>query len=153
VSGGQTGADRGALDAALSLAVPIGGWVPKGRLAEDGRIPDLYAGLTEAPSAVPADRTRRNVLDSDGTLIVAFGALEGGTALTHEVARELAKPCLVLDLGEPDAPARRADEARAWVLRHQISVLNVAGPRLSEDARAYARAFELVSALLAPDAR
>jgi hypothetical protein len=73
VSGGQTGADRGALDAALECGIETGGWVPKGRLAEDGVIPEKYMGLKEAPSKEPAVRTTLNVRDSDATLIVSRG--------------------------------------------------------------------------------
>jgi len=146
VSGGQTGVDRGALDAARAAGVPIGGWVPRGRWAEDGVVPDAYAELREAPSADPAERTRRNVEDSDGTLLLSHGALAGGSALTRRLAEQLGKPCLWLDLdatGAADASA----QARAWIERHAIGVLNVAGPRASEDPRGYSAAFELIAAV------
>ena len=66
ISGGQTGVDRGALDAALKASISCGGWGPKGRKAEDGPIPERYP-LQELPGADYLHRTRRNVVDSDGT--------------------------------------------------------------------------------------
>src|SRR5690349_9704209 len=103
VSGGQTGADRAALDVARAWRIPTGGWVPAGRLAEDGRIADVYEGLLETASADPSERTRFNVRDSDGTLILSHGTLAGGSELTRDVAGELKRPCLHLDLNQSDA--------------------------------------------------
>src|SRR6516162_4541079 len=88
VSGGQTGVDRGALDAALGLGVPCGGWCPDGRRAEDGVIPARYP-VTELRGAGYEERTHKNVEDSDGTLIITFGQVSGGTARTLEVCRKL----------------------------------------------------------------
>ena len=82
VSGGQTGADRAALDAALGAGVPIGGWVPKGRRAEDGTIPERYSNLRETDTDLYETRTRWNVRDSDATLILSHGALAGGSKKT-----------------------------------------------------------------------
>jgi hypothetical protein len=127
VSGGQTGADRGALDAAIALGLPHGGWCPRGRRAEDGVIPDRYL-LDETGSRQYAARTERNVIDSDGTLIVIRGRLQGGSALTARVARARGKPCLIVDMARDTAGA---DEIRDWLRKHAIAVLNVAGPRES----------------------
>jgi hypothetical protein len=132
VSGGQTGVDRAALDAALELRIPIGGWCPKGRKAEDGPIPLDYP-LRETPSARYQQRTEWNVRDSKGTLILCFGAPSGGTRLTLEIATRLKKPCLVLDLHSAPLPER----VREWMPAHNIQVLNVAGPRGSRDARVH----------------
>ena len=85
VSGGQTGADRAALDVAVELAIDCGGWVPRGRLAEDGVIPDRYAGLVEADDERPAVRTALNVRDSDATLILSHGELTGADFVTFRV--------------------------------------------------------------------
>lgn len=148
VSGGQTGVDRGALDAARAAGVPIGGWVPRGRWAEDGRVPDTYDALRETDSADPAQRTRRNVEDSDGTLLVSHGPLLGGSELTRSVAVALAKPCLWLDL-EALSLADAVARARQWVSRYQIRTLNVAGPRSSEDPNGYAATLSLIGAVLA----
>src|SRR5437868_610576 len=106
ISGGQTGVDRAALDVALELGIACGGWCPKGRLAEDGPIPERYP-LKETNLPVYPQRTEWNVRDSDGTLVLTLGspakngelAPEGsGTALTIELARRQKKPCLVVDL-------------------------------------------------------
>lgn len=147
MAGGQTGVDRGALDAARAAGVTIGGWVPRDRWAEDGRVPDEYVGMRETISRDPAERTRLNVEDSDGTLLLSHGPLRGGSALTLARAEAASKPCLWLDLdacSTSDAAAR----ARAWLQLHAIQTLNVAGPRASEDPAGRDAAFQLVKALL-----
>ena len=126
VSGGQTGVDRAALDAAIALGVPCGGWCPRGRRAEGGPIPGTYP-LRETPTSRYPERTAWNVRDSDGTLVLTRGAPKGGTALTVALARRAGKPVLVADPGE-DPPG----EIAAWLARERIRTLNVAGPRESE---------------------
>lgn len=148
VSGGQTGADRAALDAARACGVPLGGWVPRGRAAEDGPIPPEYAELQEADSPDVDVRTRLNVRDSDGTLIVSHGKLAGGSALTLEFAKELRKPVLHLDL-ETLSAKEALEVCLAWLHSNDIETLNVAGPRASSDARVYSATFAIVSGLLA----
>jgi len=129
VSGGQTGADRAALDWAIDQGVEHGGWCPRGRRAEDGVIPPRYH-LTETPSERYEERTEWNVRDSDGTVILTLSAtLSGGSLRTAEMARTLGKPCLHLSaLGDGDAAA---EKLRRFVGDHAIRVLNVAGPRAS----------------------
>ena len=127
VSGGQTGVDRGALDAALELGFACGGWCPHGRRAENGTIPDRYP-LTETASPDYAARTRMNVRDSDGTLILTRGAPTGGTGLTVDLATVLEKPTLVVDLTVAD-PAEVLENTRDWIAQNAIETLNVAGPR------------------------
>ncbi len=134
VSGGQTGVDRAALDAAAECGLPRGGWCPRGRKAEDGALDRRYP-LTETPSASYSERTRWNVRDSDGTLIVTAGAPTGGTALTVRAARETQRPLHVVDL---DA-AFSVDEVVWWIRATGIAVLNVAGPRESGAPGIYRR--------------
>jgi hypothetical protein len=141
-SGGQTGVDRAALDAAMAAGLRVAGWCPRGRLAEDGRIPVRYP-LVEAPTAESADRTMRNVRDSDATLILAREPLLGGTALTAEEARRLGRPVLVVD----PASAAPADVAN-WLRARGVRDLNVAGPRESEKPGAYAEAKAFLDVLL-----
>lgn len=151
ISGGQAGADRAALDVALALGLPCGGWCPKGRAAEDGPI-DLRYPLRETISADPAQRTRFNVRDADGTLILAPpGELTGGTALTRQIAIELAKPHLLIDPAQAQA-ADACAEIRRWIDDHDIALLNVAGPRESECPGICEQARRLLTALLAPAA-
>ena len=128
VSGGQAGVDRAALDAALAHGVPVGGWCPQGRRAEDGRIPERYP-LQETPSEEYAQRTAWNVRDSDGTLIIAPAPLDGGTALTKDEAEQQDRPVLHV---RPDDPVP-VPMIRAWGTEHDVRVLNVAGPRASEE--------------------
>lgn len=144
VSGGQTGVDRAALDAALSLAIPCGGWCPAGRRAEDGRIDDRYP-LTETPSDQYAERTQRNVRDSDGTLIIANGPLTGGTRRTRLLAEQDHKPCWIINISDGiDSGA-----FRQWLETNNIRILNVAGPRESTQAGIYERARQVLVELLA----
>ncbi|NNF06139.1 MAG: hypothetical protein HKN21_05210 [Candidatus Eisenbacteria bacterium] len=132
VSGGQTGADQGALCGAQELGLPTGGWVPKGRLCEDGVIPSRFEGLREADSPAPAVRTELNVRDSDATLILTRGQPTGGTALTKKLAQQMGKPFLVLDILELSMEAAKA-ELRAWLVSNRPHILNIAGPRASKD--------------------
>ena len=137
VSGGQTGADRAALDAARALGIETGGWVPRGRWAEDGSVPDRYPNMRETDSADPAIRTELNVRDSDGTAVFAHGDVSGGTKWTIEAATKLRKPILHLDLATHSMEAA-ASRLRAWAATEGIEVLNVAGPRESEDTAIHA---------------
>ncbi len=124
VSGGQTGVDRAALDVALELGLPCGGWCPRGRRAQDGPIPSRYP-LRETESEDYRVRTRLNVRDSDATLVLHCGELNGGTAYTVEVARELERPCLAVNLEASDAVTAAVN----WLAKHDVGILNVAGPR------------------------
>jgi hypothetical protein len=130
VSGGQTGADRGALDFAIEHGYTHGGWAPRGREAEDGKIPLKYQ-LRELDHGGYRQRTRRNVEDSDGTLIINLGELDGGTLATQVFAERLNKPSHVVQFahGNTGDSAARVIE---WLHLHQIKTLNVAGPRESK---------------------
>jgi hypothetical protein len=130
VSGGQTGADRGGLDAAIEMGIPHGGWCPKGRKAEDGMIP-LHYDLVETDSGVSEVRTERNVIDSDGTVLFTFGEPTGGSALTADFAHQYGRPLLHLDLSAM-ASGEAATRLRAWLHFADIEVLNVAGSRESK---------------------
>lgn len=143
VSGGQTGVDRAALDVALRLGVPCGGWCPRGRLAEDGPISQIYP-LDETPASDYAERTEWNVRDSDGTLILCQGPLSGGTAFTAYCARKLGRPFIVVDLAAEATVAPVLD----WVRQHRIARLNVAGPRASTAPGIHGLASQFIETLL-----
>jgi len=124
--------DRAALDFAIQHGLEHGGWCPRGRLAEDGRIDTKY-NLRETESPEYEARTRQNILDSDATLIIVRGRrLSGGTALTHDVAVRENRPVLVVceDDGVPESAAKVV----AFLTRSNVKILNVAGPRESEAA-------------------
>src|SRR5262245_35299583 len=127
VSGGQTGVDRGALDAALAARFPCGGWCPEGRLAEDGAIAECYPVVVLAKAGYE-ERTLRNVIDSDGTVILHSGLLEGGTRLTAEHCARHGKPLATVD-ASTCPPDQAAAQVAAFIERERITVLNIAGPR------------------------
>lgn len=135
VSGGQTGADRAALDVAIEQGIDHGGWAPRGRWAEDGPLPPRYQ-LRETDSSQVAVRTEWNVRDAGATLIFGHGPLSGGTALTLIYAERLDKPSLYVDM-EQQEEATAAAEIRVWLARIRPVTLNVAGPRASNDPLIY----------------
>jgi len=147
MSGGQTGADRAALDAAMDCNVEIGGWVPRGRRAEDGEIHEKYSNLRETDSPHYEERTRSNVRDSDATLIITHGALHGGSRFTRDMAEELGKPWIHVNLEE-----RSNEEAiaaiREWLDGIEGEKLNVAGPRESSDGKIYKAVTKIITGLL-----
>lgn len=137
ISGAQTGADRGGLEAALELGLARGGWAPRGWRSEDGEIPEVYrAGMRESHASAYSARTAQNVHESDGTMILSFGELpvDSGSMLTVQLARKMQKLCRALRIpidGELEAfPIRYTLE---WILDNRIIVLNVAGPRESRE--------------------
>lgn len=147
VSGGQTGADRGGLDAAIALGIPYGGWCPKGRRAEDGVIPSVYV-LAESESADYRVRTERNVVDSHATLIFTRGPLDGGSLLTAKCAQKHCKPFLHLDLASIDRHAAVAGLLAWFKGLQQPLVLNVAGQRESKSPGLQAQVRDIVIAAL-----
>ena len=145
ISGGQTGADRGALDAAIALGIPHGGWIPKGRITEDGFLPESY-NLLEMPTSSYEERTEQNVIDSDGTLILSHGKLTGGSAYTKTLAEKHDRPCLHIDLNKTPA-FQSATDINAWVQQNNIEVLNVAGPRASKDPKIYQKTKDIIESV------
>lgn len=141
VSGGQTGVDRAALDAAISLGIEHGGWCPRGRLAEDGTIPARYA-LRETEAANYPQRTEQNVLDNNATLILCHGKPSGGTLLTANLAKRHNKPLLVVNLDELNDETYTA--VFAWLAANRVSTLNVAGPRESQSPGIHQETFNLL---------
>lgn len=146
VSGGQTGVDRGALDAALMLGVPCGGWCPAGRLDENGVIPERYP-VTELNGGGFRERTIKNVQDSDGTLVLYFSEIRGGTGTTVDACAEFQKPCRPINCSDV-TPMSAAALAADFVRQFRIKTLNVAGPRASEQYSAEQYAFEVIRELI-----
>jgi Circularly permutated YpsA SLOG family len=151
VSGGQTGVDRGALDAALFMGFPCGGWCPEDRGAEDGPIPLRYP-LRPVGRGGNDARTRKNVIDSDATVILFdsvrwSGALAGGTLLTRTVSEALNRPHLVIDAATANA-TEAAERIVQFAEAHRVRVLNVAGPRASEWPQGYAFALASIAEVI-----
>jgi len=145
ISGGQTGADQAALDAAIFLRIPHGGWICSGRKTEAGPLPARYL-LKELASPRYRDRTEKNILASDGTLIFSFGPLTGGSALTEALAIRHDRPCLRLDL-DVITEAQAAAALLAWLNEHGIRILNVAGPRASNEPRIHGAVYSILTNL------
>ena len=146
ISGGQTGADQAALDAAIKLGVAHGGWISKGRRTENGPLADKY-GLIEMPDADYAARTEKNILESDGTLILSHGRLTGGSLLTLKLAKLHQRPCMHMDLTDK-VFSKAISEIHSWGMEKGIETLNVAGPRASKDPIIYESAFYVVEGVL-----
>ena len=135
ISGGQTGVDQAALDVAIKLDISHGGWIPRGRLTESGPLPQKYK-LQETRSSSYSERTEKNVLDADGTLIISRGPLTGGSEYTREMAVKHNRFWLHIDLSQ-NAAFEAATIVNDWILQKKIAILNVAGPRASKDSRIY----------------
>ena len=147
ISGGQTGADQAALDAAIKLGIPHGGWIPKGRITENGSLPQDKYNLKEMPTESYPERTVKNIQDADGTLILSHGLLTGGSEYTRKMALELKQPMLHIDLSQKtrfDA----AVQINNWIVEHDIKTLNVAGPRASKDSRIYQATLDIIESVL-----
>ena len=145
VSGGQTGADRGGLDAALALGLEHGGWCPRGRRAEDGCIPERYR-LKETLSTSYLPRTERNVRDSDGTVILTMGPMSPGSWKTIQFAKAAHRPFVHIAL---DIELEPAAKLRQWCEEHHVTTMNVAGSRESKAPGIQARARDVIVAAFA----
>lgn len=146
ISGGQTGVDRGALDAALDAGVACGGWCPEGRKAEDGVIPERYPLEFEVGMDYP-QRTRRNLMEADGTVIIYFARLSGGTEYTLAQCIAEGRPYLLIDASEIGVgqAARRID---VFTAEPVMQTVNIAGPRASTEPEARDYAYLAVSSWL-----
>lgn len=155
VSGGQTGVDRAALDAAMEQGFEVGGWCPRDRRSEDGSVPIKYP-LRETAARSYAVRTEWNVRDSDGTLILVLNEISSGTRLTVDAAKSHGKPLKIEHLAPKSSGLLTTDESLLekvasvieWIEREKIRVLNIAGPRGSSSGDMYPRAKEFVIAVL-----
>ena len=146
ISGGQTGADQAALDDAIKLGIPHGGWIPKGRLTENGPLSDKY-NLIEMPTESYRERTKKNIRESDGTLILSRGRLTGGSEYTEKWAVKYDKPMIHIDLSiitSFDATVLIND----WIVDYDIKVMNVAGPRASKDSKIYQSTLGIIESVL-----
>jgi len=141
-SGGQTGVDRAGLDVAIELGIAHGGWCPKGRMAEDGRIPEKYE-LQEIDSRNYVKRTIMNVLDSSATLIITRKEMGKGTLLTKNIAEKNKKSLLIIQINVR-VSQKKVDEITQWLKKTNPQILNIAGPRESTNPGIYTVAFRLL---------
>jgi hypothetical protein len=142
ISGGQTGVDQAGLDVAIKLGIPYGGWIPKGRKTENGPLSQKYR-MQEMPTSRYADRTEKNVIDSDGTLIISRGKLTNGSEYTRKMAMKHNRPWLHIDIAK-DAKFHAATRIVSWIFDNEIRELNVAGPRASKDPEIYLDAMNII---------
>ncbi len=140
ISGGQTGVDRAALDFALENNIPCGGRCPKGRPAEDGIIPSKYP-LIETDGQDYSERTRKNIEESDATLVIYKENPDEGTKLTISLCNKLNKPCFIVNLSSSYSP----EEFLNFITTNRIKTLNIAGPRESNSPGIYFEAFKFLS--------
>jgi hypothetical protein len=147
VSGGQTGVDRAALDAALAVNFPCGGWVTADRMAEDGVIADRYR-VVALPKGGYRQRTRLNVSDSDGTAILYDETLKGGTRLTRNLCALLKRPYILINAADTPEPIVGAEKIARFIEENTIETLNVAGPRLSGWAAGYRFALDVIGRVI-----
>ncbi len=147
ISGGQTGVDRAALDVAIRMGMSHGGWIPKGRLTEDGSLPPHYQ-LQEMPTDDYEARTEKNVLDSDGTLLISRGSPTGGTDYTRRMALKNGKQLLHIDLSLGQRPSDAGSLIASWIEMNRIETLNVAGPRASNDPAIYLDTINILTHVL-----
>jgi hypothetical protein len=146
ISGGQTGADQAALDAAIKLGIPHGGWIPKGRLTENGPLSERYNLIEMSTESYP-DRTKKNIRESDGTLILSRGRLTGGSEYTEKWSLKYGKPMLHIDLSSV-TPFDAAVLINDWIVDYDIKVMNVAGPRASKDSKIYQSTLDIIESVL-----
>jgi hypothetical protein len=145
ISGAQTGADRAGIDAAIESGMPYGGWIPKGRKAEDGTVPDTYTELQELTRGGYPKRTEQNVIDTDGTVIFTYGKLSTGSALTAKFARQHNRPYLHIDLDTVSDPVMAVKD---WMLDWDIKVLNVAGRSASKAPGIYDQVKDIIKRVI-----
>lgn len=160
ISGAQTGTDLAALEAAISYGMEYGGWCPQGRINENGKIPEKYSGLTEIPGMFKSEqdnynaRTKYNIRDSDGTLILAPKIplplhIKDGTLLTIQEVKRQNKPYLILDLSE--SKEKNAEKIANWTEKNCINILNVAGPRESSSPGIYESSLHFLRDVVMPE--
>ena len=148
ISGGQTGVDRAALDVAMALGIPVGGWCPAGRRALDGPIDEKYP-LRETVSSGYHQRTELNVMDSDGTLFLIYESPGAGTSLAINHCMEHKKPTCFIHLAGDFDPALARAKVLNWIIDYQIERLNIAGPRNSSSSNSiYKLAHKILMAIL-----
>lgn len=146
ISGGQTGADRAAFDFALENGIEMGGFVPKGRIAEDGIISDKYPNLVETETSNYAERTEQNIINSDATIILSHGDLIGGSLLTKEFAQRHKKSFLFIDFDEFDLQTA-SEIGKEFLKFTKCKILNIAGSRASQDKEIYQKTKKFLSLL------
>lgn len=146
ISGGQTGVDRAALDAAIALGFPYGGLIPKGRISENGPIPTSYNQLEEAEKLAYIYRTEQNVIRSDATLILGYLPINGGTQATNEFCHQYKKPHTFINL--KDSMLENTKKIIEWLKITKPKTLNIAGPRESKHLGIYKKSHKLLESVL-----
>ncbi len=142
ISGGQVGADQAALDVAIKMGIPHGGWIQKGRKTQSGILPEKYR-LKEMPTASFKERIEQNVKDSDGTLIISHGKPTGSSDYNRKMALKYKRHLLHIDPSQINT-RRSAELINSWIALHHVEKLNVAGSRASEDPKIYKATMDIL---------
>ncbi|MCP3873235.1 MAG: hypothetical protein GY699_08800 [Desulfobacteraceae bacterium] len=145
ISGGQTGADIAGIDAAISCNIPYGGWLPKGRKAENGIVPEKYTDFQVMTRGGYPKRTEQNIIDSDGTIIFTYGKLAGGSSLTKKFAVKNNRPWLHIDL---DAEENPVTKIKNWIVDWDIKIVNIAGKSASKAPTIYNQVKAIIEQVL-----
>ena len=140
ISGGQSGAEQAALDAAIDFHIPHGGWIPKGRIAEKNPLPAKYK-LQEMPPSSQLDETEQNVVDSDGTLIISQGTFIENVDDIFKTVKKHRRPWIHIDLNIT-APLDAVLKIRSWIIEETVEVLNVEGASAGEAPQLYEKTKE-----------
>jgi hypothetical protein len=146
ISGGQTGADQAALDSAIQLDMPHGGWVPKGRITQEGSLPDKYK-LQEIPDDSYPSHTEQNVIDSDGTVIITHGKLYDGSDYAREMSVKHGRPWIKIDL-DITAPLDAALKISNWIIENSIAILNITGSSADKDPKIYEKTRDIIDGVI-----
>ena len=146
MSGGRTGVERAALDVAIKLDIPHGGWIPKGRETEGGALAKKYK-LIEIPASSHFEHTEKNVLDSDGTLILSYGKLTGGSALIRKMAEKNSRPWHYVDLNTTNDFVA-AQTISTWIVENGVGILDIAGSGAGNDPKIYKTTAKILETVL-----
>ena len=149
ISGGQIGAERAALDAAIKLNIPHGGWTYEGRKTDDGPLLEKYK-LQEISNTSFSKRIEKNILDSGGTVIFTHGKLTIGLKMTEALATTHKRPCLHIDLNETPLYVA-ASTIRAWMIKHGTEIVYFTGLKIGKDSHIYSEVVKIIEGIYRMD--
>ena len=145
ISGGQTGVERAALDAAIKLDIPHDGWTYKGRKTEEGVLPEQY-NVKEIENPSYFERLENNIVDSDGTVILTFGQVPIVNRAITDLANKHKKPYLHIDLIECTRNHAIAS-VRKWMIGYEIETVYFTGSKPHAAPNVYEEAMQAIEGI------